>query len=434
MKKRVAFHTLGCKLNFAESSHLARGLKNDFEIVDFSEPADHYVLNSCVVTAAAEKKCRAAIRQAHKCNPKAKITVVGCMSQVRAEQLQAMNGVHLVLGNAEKFNLNEFLSNGFSESPNQVIASNILKNNLFHPSFSGSDRTRTFVKIQDGCDYFCSYCTIPFARGRSRSNTVAETLDLIKTALNTGSKELILTGVNIGDFGKPHGESLYKLLETIESDNIQARIRLSSIEPDLLTDEIIKLVADSEKFMPHFHLPLQSGSDSVLKRMNRKYTTQVFTSRVHKIKSLMPHAFVAADVIAGFPGETETEFGETYELLDFLPVSSLHVFPYSGRPGTRSITFDDQINPEVIHVRVNQLLQLSEIKLVAFIKQNTGRTEEVLFESENEQGFISGFTRNYIRVKAPFDENQVTTVRKTRLTESEQHIFLFNPTDEMILT
>lgn len=434
MKKRVAFHTLGCKLNFAESSDLARRLPDDFEIVDFSEQADHYILNTCVVTSAAEKKCRAAIRQAHKRFPDAKITVVGCMSQLRTEQLKAMDGVNLVLGNAEKFNLNEFLSNGIHEPSNQVRVSNILKNNIFNPSFSGADRTRTFIKIQDGCDYFCSYCTIPFARGRSRSNTIVKTLDSIKAALKAGSKELILTGVNIGDFGKPNGESLFELLIAIESADIKARVRLSSIEPDLLTDQIIELVATSEKFMPHFHLPLQSGSDAVLKRMNRKYTTQTFINRVQKINSLMPQAFVAADVITGFPGETESEFRETYDLIDKLPVSCLHVFPYSGRPGTRSITLDGQVKPDVIHDRVAQLITLSEIKMDIFTEKNRGRTEEVLFESENENGFISGFTRNYIRVKAPFNESWNNTIRKAKLIDNEKHVFLFNPADELSLT
>lgn len=427
-KKRIAFHTLGCKLNFAETSGLSRELQDDCRVVDFTEVSDYYVIQSCAVTATAEKKCRAVIRQAHKRNPEASVIVIGCMSQLRAEQLAATEGVSIILGNAEKFKLRDIIQQETLESEDKVKVGNILKDKTFYPSYSGSDRTRTFVKIQDGCDYFCSFCTIPLARGRSRSNTIAKTLELIETALTEHPNELVLTGVNIGDFGKPNNESFIKLLLAIEALETKVRFRLSSIEPDLLTYQVIDHVAGSDKLMPHFHIPLQSGSDTVLKRMNRRYHADVFRSRVELIQKKIPHACIAADVIAGFPGETEEEFMETFLLIESLPLSYLHVFPYSERPGTKAMLMDDKINPATIQQRVGKLLKLSENKKTMFLERNTGRIEEVLFESENANGFISGFTTNNIRVKAPFKKDYINCVIKTRLTTIDNDgIFIFEP-------
>jgi threonylcarbamoyladenosine tRNA methylthiotransferase MtaB len=427
-KKRVAFHTLGCKLNFAETSGLSRELQDECEVVDFSGPADYYVVQSCAVTATAEKKCRSAIRQAHKRNPGAYIIVTGCMSQLRAGQLAGIEGVSLVLGNTEKFQLKDIIQGKKVEPSDKIRTSNILKNKTFHPSFSGSDRTRTFVKIQDGCDYFCSFCTIPFARGRSRSNSIAETLGLIKTALREQPREIVLTGVNIGDFGKPNDESLFGLLKEIDKLKPEVRFRLSSVEPDLLSEELIEFVADSAWLMPHFHIPLQSGSDSILKRMNRRYLSETFISKVNLIKVKLPFACVAADVIVGFPGETEEEFQETFSLIDGLPLSYLHVFPYSERPGTRAQLMDEKLRPEIIQQRVSQLIKLSETKKLDFMKSNIGRVEEVLFEADNNSGQISGFTSNYIRVRASFANDLINSVMKTRLTTFDKDgIFAFEP-------
>lgn len=427
-KKRIAFHTLGCKLNFAETSGLSRELQDDCFVVDFTEVSDYYVIQSCAVTATAEKKCRAVIRQAHKRNPEASVIVIGCMSQLRAEQLAAIDGVSIILGNTEKFKLREIIQQENFENENKIKVGNILKDKAFHPSYSGSDRTRTFVKIQDGCDYFCSFCTIPLARGRSRSNTIAETLELIKTALLEHPNEIVLTGVNIGDFGKPNNESFIELLLAIETLKTNSRFRLSSIEPDLLTDQVLDHVSGSDKFMPHFHIPLQSGSNAVLKRMNRRYHADVFRSRVELINEKMPHACIAADVIAGFPGETEDEFMETFSLIESLPLSYLHVFPYSERPGTKAMQMDEKLSPAIIQQRVAKLIILSEDKKIKFLEQNTGRIEDVLFESENADGLISGFTTNNIRVKAPFKKEYINCVMKTRLTKLDNNgIFIFEP-------
>lgn len=427
-KKRITFHSLGCKLNFAETSGLSRELQDEFDIVDFFEIADYYVVQSCAVTSTAEKKCRAVIRQANKRNPDAAIIVMGCMSQLRAEQLTGMDGVRLVLGNTEKFQLKSIIQGNIFEPSGKIRTSNIHKDKAFHPSYSGSDRTRTFVKIQDGCDYFCTFCTIPLARGRSRSNSIAETLELIETVMREQPLEIVLTGVNIGDFGKLNDESLFGLLKEIERREHKVRFRLSSIEPDLLSGKIIELVANSKRFMPHFHIPLQSGSDKVLKRMNRRYFSDTFVSRVNLIKTLLPYACIAADVIVGFPGETEAEFQETFSLTESLPLSYLHIFPYSERPGTRAQILGDKVKPETIQQRVSSLIKLSDAKKIDFLKSNIGRVEEVLFEAENNRGVISGFTTNYIRVSAPFEHDYKNSVKKTRLTSFDKEgTFTFQP-------
>lgn len=429
-KKRVAFHTLGCKLNFSETSGFAREIMEDCQVVDFTEISDFYVIQSCAVTATAEKKCRAVIRQANKRNPEASIFVIGCMSQLRAEQLAAMEGVSMVLGNSEKYDLRTLINNNSHDVEDKIKVSNILKTKAFHPSYSGSERTRTFIKIQDGCDYFCSFCTIPFARGLSRSNSIAKTIELIKTALKDLPAEIVLTGVNIGDFGKPNDESLIQLMHEIENLRCSVRFRLSSIEPDLLTDDIINHVATSEIFMPHFHIPLQSGSDSVLKRMNRRYKADNFESRVSLINESMPYACIAADVITGFPGETEEEFEETYNLIHSLPVSYLHVFPYSERPKTKASQMQEKLDASIIQQRVGKLIRLSEVKKKKFLDNNIGRVENVLFESENANGYISGFTTNNIRVKTRYRKEFVNCVIKTHLISIDNDgVFIFKPVD-----
>lgn len=427
-KKRIAFHTLGCKLNFAETSGLSRDLETDYQIVDFTDSADYFVVHSCSVTAMAEKKCRSYIRQAHQRNPEADIIVIGCMAQLRSEQLSKIEGVKLVLGNSEKFSLKEYLQNNSVKQNDHINVSNILKNRGFYPSFSGSDRTRTFVKIQDGCDYFCSYCTIPFARGRSRSNTISETMVQIRAAMENDPKEVVLTGVNIGDFGKGNNETLFALLQEIEKSDFNIRFRLSSIEPDLLTDPIIDLVAGSKIFMPHFHIPLQSGSDRVLKLMKRHYDSELFINRVNLIKNKLPHACIAADVITGFPGENEEEYEETFSLITQLPISYLHVFPFSERPGTLASGFPDKIIPGIIRARVDKLLELGEIKKTTFLKGNFGRIEKVLFESEDNNGFMSGFTSNYIRVRTPYRKDLVNKIVEIRLdTLDKENVYCYSP-------
>jgi len=430
-RTRIAFHTLGCKLNFAETSGLSNQLKDECHLVDFEDAADLYVVQSCAVTATAEKKCKNVIRQAHRRNPEASIIVLGCMSQLRADKLAEMDGVSLVLGTAEKFDLKSIIQHGYKDVQNKVRVSDFQKDEKFYPSVSGYDRTRTFVKIQDGCDYFCAFCAIPLARGRSRSNNVSETLALVRTTLKNNPQEIILTGVNIGDFGKQWNETLYDLLLKIETLEVKSRFRLSSIEPDLLTDDIIRLVAGSEKLMPHFHIPLQSGSDSVLKRMKRRHPAEAFYNKVNLIKQLIPFACIAADVICGYPGETDEEFGQTYSLIESLPLSFLHVFPYSERPGTLASSMNEKIKPEIMKNRVKALMELSDAKKLSFLLSNKGRIEEVLFESANHKGYITGFTRNYIKVKAPFNNDFANVVIKTLLCNlADDESFLYQPLND----
>lgn len=432
LKKRIAFHTLGCKLNFAETSSILNDLKNNFELVDFSDKADIYVIHSCAVTSTAEKKCRSSIHQANKRNPAASIAVLGCMSQLRASLIAEMPGVSLVLGNQEKFKLQEMLVDDY-EVPREIHVSNISKNHLFRPAYSLGERTRMFIKIQDGCDYFCSYCTVPFARGRSRSDTIENTVRLFKEAIKKEHpKEIVLAGVNIGDFGKPHGEQFQHLLIELDKLTEVERIRLSSIEPDLLTDSIIDFVASSQKLMPHFHLPLQSGSDTVLQRMNRRYNSSLFHDKVHNIKKLMPFACIAADVITGYPGESDQEFEETYNLLSEAPVSYLHVFPYSNRPGTLAATRKDALPSKLITERTHRLLELSDIKKQEFYQQNLGREELVLFEADNSNNFVFGFTTNYIRVKAPHNQSLSNLIIRVKLEKIDHDgVYVYDFKDDI---
>lgn len=424
-QKRVAFHTLGCKLNFSESSDLSRKfVENGYQLVDFHETADVYVINTCTVTALAEKKCRNAIRQASGRNPEAKVAVIGCFSQLKADELQHMEGIDIILGNQEKHQLLEMLGHA-PENQDEHCAychvNDISKTHNFVPSFSSGDRTRSFLKIQDGCDYFCSYCAIPFARGRSRSNTIAETVETAKSVAASGVKEVVLTGVNIGDFGKNNGESFLGLIQELEKLEGIERYRISSIEPDLLSNEIIEFVAKSKKFLPHFHIPLQAAEDSLLKSMRRKYDTALFASRVAKIKEVMPYACIAADLIVGFPGETEGVFTKCIDFLESIPISYLHVFTYSERPGTLALKLNEKVPVNIRRDRSKILHELSEKKKFSFYKENKGLTTNVLWESDEEKGMMSGFTENYVRVKRPFDSARINQIETVELTNPDQN-------------
>jgi threonylcarbamoyladenosine tRNA methylthiotransferase MtaB len=428
--KSIAFHHFGCKVNFAEASTLSRQFQeNGFEVKDFHLPADVYVISTCVVTTVAEKKCRAAIRQAHKVNPKARIAVIGCFSELKPGELAQMEGVDLVLGHNGKFRLLEELTRLYHPTGGEnhgyeyhggLDTPNIPDHDAFIPSFSYGDRTRSFLKIQDGCDYYCTYCTIPLARGRSRSDTVENALKNAREILANGIKEIVLTGVNIGDFGKHAGETFIGLIRSLEKVEGINRFRISSIEPDLLTNEIIEFVASSGNFLPHFHIPLQSGCNKILKAMHRKYTRELYASRVQKIKELMPNACIAADVIVGFPGETDEDFTDTSNFLKELDISYLHVFTYSKRDNTLASRMEAPVPDKVKKERSNLLHKLSDEKKHKFYLENLGRSVMVLFESDNSLGFMHGFSENYIKVKTKFNPdfvNQIIRVKLENLAE-----------------
>jgi len=415
-KKKIAFHTFGCKLNFAETSAIARKFHEDeFESVDFKDEADIYVIHTCTVTAQAEKKCKAAIRQAVKRNPEASVAVIGCFSQLKPDELKKMKGVDIVLGNSEKYRLSDY----FQNNGTKIETSSDLKlssSKKFEPGFSANDRTRSFFKVQDGCDYFCTFCAIPYARGRSRSATIEQTLEVAGQIASSEIREIVLTGVNVGDFGRQNGETFLDLLKGLEKINGIERIRISSVEPELLNEEIIHLVSDSEKFMPHFHIPLQSGTNRILDIMKRKYTRELFASRVEIIHKLMPHACIAADVITGFPGETEADFNDTVGFIKSLPISYLHVFTYSSRPGTKAALMEDQVSDTEKQSRSQQLHILSELKKTEFYQSNQGAIRQVLWESDFNNGFMYGFSDNYIRCKKPISTDSTNTIELVRLT------------------
>ncbi len=431
-KRKIAFHTFGCKLNFAETSAIARKFpETEFATVDFKEKADIYVIHSCTVTAQAEKKCKAAVRQAVRKNPEASVAVIGCYSQVKGDELRKMPGVDIVLGNNEKYRLFDVINDKTEsddhsslhyhghvledKTTNYITDKEIKTSRIFEPGYSANDRTRSFFKVQDGCDYFCTYCAIPFARGRSRSATVKETIEVAQKIADTDIREIVLTGVNIGDFGSQHGESFFDLVTELNKLEGIDRIRISSIEPELLENNIIELVGASEKLMPHFHIPLQSGNDRILTLMKRKYKREVFAARVKKIKELMPDACIAADVITGFPGETEDEFIDTVNFIESLDISYLHVFTYSSRPGTRSAEMEGQ-NTEAVKARRSKLLHvLSEEKKHKFYSQNINSIHHVLWESDVHEGKMSGFTGNYIRCKTNYEASKVNTIEKVKL-------------------
>lgn len=410
--KTAAFYTLGCKLNFSETSTIAKNFEGGgFARVDFNEGADIYVINTCSVTDNADKKCRNIIRKAKKYNPDAFVAVIGCYAQLKPKEISEIPGVNLVLGANEKFNILAHLEEMDHARTGEVKTGHIKEVKEFIPSYSSGDRTRTFLKVQDGCDYFCSFCTIPLARGRSRSATVAKTVKSAKQAIADGAKEIVLTGVNIGDFGKGTNETFFDLVQALDQLEGVERYRISSIEPNLLEDEIIDFVAKSQKFVPHFHIPLQSGSDEMLQSMRRKYLTQLYTDRVKRIKRQMPDACIGVDVIVGYPGETEAHFLETYNYLRYLDISYLHVFTYSERANTVAVRKEEVVPMHVRNERSKQLRILSQKKKRAFYETQIGTTHEVLFEATHENGMMHGFTENYVKCKVPFEESLVNTIQ-----------------------
>ncbi|TRX65769.1 tRNA (N(6)-L-threonylcarbamoyladenosine(37)-C(2))-methylthiotransferase MtaB [Carboxylicivirga sp. M1479] len=414
--KKVAFHTFGCKLNFSETSTVARTMiEAGFAKVDISESADVYLFNTCSVTELADKKCKQVIRKAIKQNPNAFIVVTGCFAQLKPDAVSQIEGVDLVLGSNEKFDILQYIEDFKKGDKTEIHAGKIGSNKEFKPSYSFGDRTRCFLKVQDGCDYFCSYCTIPFARGRSRSDTVANTVAQAKEAAVGGAKEIILTGVNIGEFGNANGETFFELIQALEKVSEIERFRISSIEPNLLTDEIIQFVAASKKFMPHFHIPLQSGSDKVLGLMKRKYDTALFRSKIERVKNLIPHAFIGVDVIVGVRGESQADFETTLHFLESLDISQLHVFTYSERPNTQALKIDEVVPIPQRKERSKVLHQLSEKKTRHFYKQYIGEEMPVLFEGAEHNGLIHGFTSNYIKVEVPFNSSLSNTILPVRL-------------------
>jgi threonylcarbamoyladenosine tRNA methylthiotransferase MtaB len=413
----VAFYTLGCKLNFAESSAIGQQLTQaGFEKKEFQEGADLYVINTCSVTDHADRKCKKVVREALKQNPNAYVVVIGCYAQLKPQEIAQIPGVDMVLGAAEKFQLIDHLHSLVKEPKALIHNAPIKEVNTFVPGYSLGDRTRIFLKVQDGCDYFCSFCTIPLARGKSRSGNVADTLKLVEEAAQQGAKEIVLTGVNLGDFGVEHEQSFFDLVKVIDEVEGVDRYRISSIEPNLLTDEIIEFVANSKRFVPHFHIPLQSGSDEILTRMRRKYLSELYRTRIAKIKSLMPHCGIGVDVIVGFPGETEEHFLETYRFLNELEVSYLHVFPYSERANTTAKKMKDVVPVKVRMERGEMLRGLSEKKRMAFYRQHLDTVRPVLFEEEERRGVMFGFTDNYIKVATDYDPLLVNTVVDVQLS------------------
>ncbi len=415
-KKKVAFHTLGCKLNFAETSTMSRSFPSEvYERVPANTRADIYVINTCSVTDAADKKCRQAIKKFINLSPGAFIAVVGCYAQLKPQEISSIPGVDLVLGMNEKFDIGSYLANTRKKAVAEVHSCNINETDSFHPSFSMGDRTRSFLKIQDGCDYGCSYCTIPLARGNSRNPAIADILEEAGKIAETGVKEIVLTGVNIGDFGKSTGESFETLLrEIVKTEGIE-RFRISSIEPNLITDEIIQLTAENKKILPHFHIPLQSGSDKILGLMRRRYRRDLFASRVAKIRDVIPFAGIGADVIIGFPGETESDFNDTVDFLKGLPLSYLHVFTFSERPETVAENLPGKVHHAEKEIRSRVLSELSAAKQADFRKMNIGQITEVLFERSRSEGFITGFSSNYLRVEYPWSSKLAGTVRRIKM-------------------
>jgi len=412
----VAIHTLGCKLNFSESSTIVRQLeKNGFTRVDFTEKADIYIINTCSVTDNADKKCRNTVKGVLKQNPNAYVVVIGCYAQLKPKEISNIPGVDMVLGAAEKFNMIEHLHSLQKETKAIVHNKNIKETQDFVPAYSMGDRTRSFLKVQDGCDYFCSFCTIPLARGKSRNVSIQETVAKAKEVASKNIKEIVLTGVNIGDFGaiQDYNETFYDLL--VELDKVEGidRFRISSIEPNLLSDEIIDFVAQSNKIVPHFHIPLQSGNDEILTKMRRKYLSSLYEERISRIKSKMPNCCVGVDVIVGFPGESEEHFLSTYDFINSLDVSYLHVFPYSERNNTTAKKLPYKVSKSEKTDRAQRLRILSAKKKRYFYESQISKTMSVLWEEENHGGdLMQGFSENYIRFEAPYDSNKVNKIEQ----------------------
>ena len=430
--KKVAFYTLGCKLNFSETSTIARGFEGEgFERVDFSEKADIYVINTCSVTENADKRFKTIVKQAQKVNPDAFVAAIGCYAQLKPHELADVDGVDLVLGATEKFKLTSYLNDLLSRpersrGAGEVHSCEIEEADFYVGSYSIGDRTRAFLKVQDGCDYKCTYCTIPLARGISRSDTLENVLKNAFEISQQGIKEIVLTGVNIGDYGKgefgnkKHEHTFLDLVKALDEVEEIERLRISSIEPNLLKNETIEFVSKSRTFVPHFHIPLQSGSNDILKLMRRRYMRELYTERVSKIREVMPHACIGVDVIVGFPGETDERFSETYHFLNELDISYLHVFTYSERDNTPAAEMEDVVPKKVRNKRSKMLRGLSAKKRRAFYESQLGTTHTVLFEGENKEGYIHGFTENYVKVKAPWNPELVNTLQEITLTKIDE--------------
>ncbi len=425
--KKVAFYTLGCKLNFSETSTIARNFKNEgFTRVDFDEFADIYVINTCSVTENADKRFKAIVKKAQKTNADAFVAAIGCYAQLKPNELADVNGVDLVLGATEKFKITDYLNDLSKNDFGEVHSCEISEADFYVGSYSIGDRTRAFLKVQDGCDYKCTYCTIPLARGISRSDTLNNVLKNAKEIAEKDIKEIVLTGVNIGDYGKgefgnkKHEHTFFELVQALDDVAGIERLRISSIEPNLLKNETIDFVSQSKTFVPHFHIPLQSGSDTILKLMKRRYLSNVYVSRVTQIKTVMPHACIGVDVIVGFPGETEAHFLETYNFLTELDVSYLHVFTYSERDNTEAAAMSGVVPKNVRAKRSKMLRGLSAKKRRAFYESQIGSYRTVLFESENKAGYIHGFTENYVKVKTPWNPDLVNTMHRITLTHIDE--------------
>lgn len=426
-KKKVAFYTLGCKLNFSETSTIARDFQNEgFERVDFEEIADIYVINTCSVTDNADKQFKQIVKKAMKLNDKAFVAAVGCYAQLKPEELAAVDGVDLVLGATEKFKITDYINDLSKNDMGEVHSCEIEEADFYVGSYSIGDRTRAFLKVQDGCDYKCTYCTIPLARGISRSDALENVLKNAKEISEQGIKEIVLTGVNIGDYGKgefgnkKHEHTFLDLVKALDEVEGIERLRISSIEPNLLKNETIEFVSQSRTFVPHFHIPLQSGSNDILKKMKRRYLREVYTERVAKIREVMPHACIGVDVIVGFPGETDEHFLETYHFLNDLDISYLHVFTYSERDNTEAVELDGVVPMNVRSKRSKMLRGLSVKKRRAFYESQIGTNRTVLFESENKEGYIHGFTENYVKVKTPWNPELVNTLHEINLTKIDE--------------
>ena len=418
----VALSTLGCKLNFSETSSIANNLeKNNFKVVPFNQYADAYIINTCSVTENADNKFKVFVNKALKINPNAFVAAIGCYAQLKPEELLSVKGVDLVLGASEKFNIVNYLQNVDQDFSKFDHSCNINDVDSFIETYSTNSRTRAFLKVQDGCDYKCSFCTIPLARGKSRSNSIENVVKNVKEIISNGIKEIVLTGINLGDFGKRQSDSFASnedflgLIKTLDKIDGVERFRISSIEPNLLTDEIISFISKSNKFVPHFHIPLQSGSDQILKKMRRRYKTDLYESRVELIRKLMPNASIGVDVIVGFPGETDEMFLETYNFIEKLDVRYLHVFSYSERENTKAIELNGVVPKKTRNKRSKLLRLLSASKKTSFYKNNIGTDYNVLFESENKNGLIEGYTENYIRVRKDWNKNLVGQIRKVRI-------------------
>lgn len=417
MTNTVAIHTLGCKMNYAESSSLLRQfVEHGFRVVDFREKADVYIINTCTVTALAEKKCRSMIRNAIHTNPSAIVAAIGCFAQNNAEEIAKIEGVDYILGNADKHKLLDYILNPTCSDHTKVLPMG--NDDEFVPSYSTGDRTRAFFKVQDGCNYFCSYCAIPFARGRNRSMNVKDTVAMAWEIANRGMKEVVLTGINTGEFGRQHGETFFDLVKALDEVTPISRYRISSIEPNLITDEMIDYIAHSRAFLPHFHIPLQAGSNEVLQLMNRRYTTELYAQKVMKIKEVMPHACIACDIIAGFTGESDQLFEDACFFVESLPISYLHVFTYSERPNTKSLSHTGKVPVNQRRERSRILHEISQKKKTEFYRENEQQQRTVLWESDRHDTYMQGFTDNYIKVRTPYNEmlvNQITPALLTHL-------------------